>query len=122
MPVQVLGTRDKTTDSFAATLEAYAANHLSADIQVYRHSPVAVRVRVVDPDFHGKTRTERHREVWPLLYKLDQDTLEELGKLLLIAPEQQEFSMVNREFQAGLYAKAYEKALRSTQSKAGTES
>jgi len=122
MSVEVLGNNDPVTELFAASLQSYAVNHPSAVVQVYRDSPVAVRVRIVDPDFRGKSRSERHKTVWPILYNLDQDKLEELGMLLLIAPEEKEGSAVNREFDLGQFAKDYSNTLQSAQGKTGVES
>jgi stress-induced morphogen len=122
MSVEILGNADLVTESFAAILQTYADSHPSAVVLVYRDSPVAVRVRIIDPDFHGKTRSERHKAVWPILYNLDQDKLDELGMLLLITPEEKDGSTVNREFETGWFTKDYSKALQSTKGKSGVES
>jgi stress-induced morphogen len=121
MAVKILGDVDPVTESYASSLQTYAASHPSTSVDVYRHTPVAVRVRIIDPDFRGKTRSERHKTVWPILYTLDQDKLDELGMLLLITPEEKDTSTVNREFDVGWFAKDYSKALQSTQGKTGVE-
>ena len=97
---------DATTKAIASRLEPYAAARPHAEVDVYRFSEFSVRVRVIDPDFRGQSRTARHKAVWPLLEPLDEEQLEELGMLLLIPPEDKDRSAVNREFEAGLSAKA----------------
>ena len=98
MAIRIRGDADPTTEAFAKQLETYAGAHPSAEIELYRHDPYSVRVRVVDPDFRGKTRSMRHREVWPILYQLPEETLSELSFLILIPPEERKTSMSSREF------------------------
>jgi stress-induced morphogen len=120
MAVNVLGA-DAVTEAFAKQLESYAAAHPDAVVDVYRQGAVSVRVRVVDPRFRGMSRNERHKAVWPLLYALDQETLDELGMLLLIAPDERESSPVNREFETGRFAKAFPKAIQATPGDGGAK-
>jgi len=119
MAVNILGTSDDATKAIAGALQSYADTHPAAEVDVYRYSPVSVRARVIDPDFRGKSRSERHRTVWPLLYQLDEDNLSELTMLLLLPPDEKEVSDVNRDFETGQYAKAYSLALQSSQIKNG---
>ena len=42
MTVQIRGDADPVTDAFARQLEAYAAGHPSAEVEVYRQNPVSV--------------------------------------------------------------------------------
>ena len=97
MPVKIRGKADPVTKAIAAALQSYAAAHPAASVEVYRYSPVSVRARIIDSEFRGKSRSERHKTVWPLLYPLDEDTLGDLTLLLLLAPEERE-SMPSREF------------------------
>lgn len=92
------GSPDPVTEAVAKQLEQYAAAHPDAAIEVYRRNPASVRVRIVDPEFRRKGRSERHKLVWPILYELTEEELNEVTMLLLLTPEETETSMVNREF------------------------
>lgn len=98
MGVTVREPSDPTTEAIAGAIRKYADAHSAAEADVYRYSPVSVRVRIIDPEFRGKTRSERHRTVWPLLYELDGDVLSELTMLLLLTPEEKDTSSANKEF------------------------
>jgi stress-induced morphogen len=97
MPVKIRGKADAVTKAIATALQSYTAAHPAAEVEVYRYSPVSVRARIIDSDFRGKSRSERHKTVWPLLHPLDEDTLGDLTMLLLLTPEERE-SMSSREF------------------------
>lgn len=111
MAVQIHGTRDPVTEAYAAQLGPYAAARPGAEVDVYRYSPVSVRVRLIDPTFQGKDRSERHKAVWPILNELDRDVLDELTMLVLISPDEQETSVVNRDFNTGIFTKAFAAAV-----------
>ncbi len=99
MSVQIIRTNpDATTEALAKQLERYLADHPTAVVELYRQNSASVRVRVVDPEFQGKSRTERHKTVWPILNELPEDVLEELSMLVLIPPEERATSLVSREF------------------------
>ena len=104
MSVKIRGEVDEVTTAIAGALQPYAAEHPSTEAEVYRYSPVSVRARVVDPDFRGKSRSERHKTVWPLLYPLDADTLADLTMLLLLTPDELDASIANRDFVTGVLA------------------
>lgn len=99
MAVTIRNKADATLEAFAKQLEPYATAHPTAEVELYRQNQSSVRVRIIDPGFKGKTRSERHRSVWPVLYQLPEDTLNQLTMLLLISPEETETSMVNWEFE-----------------------
>ncbi len=107
MSVTIRGTADAVTEAIAGALQTYTDAHGAAEAQVYRYSPVSVRARVIDPDFHGKSRSERHKTVWPLLHALDEDTLGDLTMLLLLTPEEREASTANRDFELPPFADNY---------------
>ncbi|MBY0514824.1 MAG: hypothetical protein K2P78_13035 [Gemmataceae bacterium] len=115
MPVTVRGHADPITTAIAEALRRYVDTRPAAEVDVYRYSPVSVRVRVVDPDFRGKSRSERHRTVWPLVYQLDEDSLAELTLLLLLTPEERGHSPADREFETGNFARDYSDALNAIQ-------
>jgi stress-induced morphogen len=98
MSINIRGQSDPTVEEFAKQLEQYDTKHPSANIELYRHNPYSVRIRVIDEGFRGKTKTMRHQEVWPILYELSEDTLSELSFLVLIPPEEKETALSSREF------------------------
>jgi hypothetical protein len=114
MAVRVLGERDSTVGEVAEVLEHYQSLHPAAEIDVYRYSPVSIRIRVVDPDYQTLSRSERSKLFWPILRRLPEDPLSEVSLVLLIPPEEKETSPVSREFDAGLYAREYGEALSSS--------
>ncbi|MBA4065163.1 MAG: hypothetical protein C0501_15895 [Isosphaera sp.] len=103
MPANTPESGDPVVATLVAALQPYTAAHPAAAVDAYRYSPVSVRIRVTDPDFRGKTRSERHREVWPLLHALDddEDSLGELTMLLLVTPEERGASPADRDFDHG---------------------
>lgn len=89
MSVQVVhGKKDKGVRAFAATLGEYARQHPEARIELYRHSIGLIRIRVVDPAFKGLRWGDRDHEVWPLIERLPLDTMNELGMLILVTPDE----------------------------------
>ena len=98
MSIEIMGETDPTLQTFADQLVAYAEANPHVEIQLYRHTPYSVRIRVIDPNFRGKTKSMRHREVWPTLYELPEDILNELSVLILVTPEEKDSSMSSREF------------------------
>jgi stress-induced morphogen len=92
------GTPDEVLERVCAAVRQYTDAHPDAEALVSRYSPVSVRVRVVDPGFRGKSRSERHKLVWPLLYQLDEETLAEVTLLLLLTPNERATSAADRDF------------------------
>jgi hypothetical protein len=79
--------------------EGYKPAHPGAQIDVYRYNSVSVRVRIIDPEFAGLSRTERDTSVWTVLDTLPDDTAQEISVLLLLTPEEKAGSLMNREFE-----------------------
>lgn len=119
MGISIHGTPDPSTERIRDAVRKYTDAHPSAEALVYRYSPVSVRVRVVDTDFQGKSRSERHREVWPLLRTLDEDTLGDLTMLLLLTPEEQKTSIADRDFTNGFFVPDLNRVLAPSQPDAG---
>lgn len=99
MPVKL---RDKRPDPvlrrITDALRDYAAAHPHAEIEAYRYNPVSVRIRIVNPEFRGQSRTQREDEVWAALERLPEETLEEISLLLLFTPQEAKKSLANAEF------------------------
>jgi stress-induced morphogen len=107
MAIRFRGPVDPIMQALASALRPYADRHPASEAEVVRYSPVSVRVRIIDPGFQGKNRSERHRLIWPLLHQLDADILGELTMLLLITPQEKPSSFVNRDFEGPTFAECY---------------
>ncbi len=74
--------------------------------EAYRFNSAAIRVRVIDDRFEGKSIAEREAMVWPLLKKLPKKTRDDVLLLLTLAPsEQRSFNsqtLMNLEFEESL--------------------
>jgi stress-induced morphogen len=79
-------------------LASYAAEHAAADVVLYRHGPYLIRIRIIDPDFAGVSRDERHETVWAYLEGLGDEVLSEVSLLLLLTPKETSKSFANVEF------------------------
>ncbi len=94
------GRIDAATKQIAALLDTeYRTKHPAAKIEVYRYNPAPIRIRIVDRDFQGKSRTQRDNEVWPILQKLPDSSRLDITMCLLLAPEEQESSVTSVEFE-----------------------
>ncbi|HEX4608348.1 MAG TPA: hypothetical protein VH092_09090 [Urbifossiella sp.] len=99
MPITILrGKTDEVIDAIVAALRSYDESHPDASIEVYRQNSVSIRIRVIDPSFHTLSRTDRSKQIWPLLRTLPEETLQEISFVILIAPGEKISSMSSREF------------------------
>jgi len=89
---------DPALEQIGAALKAYAAAHPQAEIELYRQNNVSVRVRIIDPDFAGKGRRDRHREVSAFFDELPEEVEADVTMLVLLTPEEKERSLANFEF------------------------
>lgn len=80
-------------------LAAYDRAHPQAQIEGRRHSPVSVRLRMIDPDFQRQDRLEREPDMWRLLHQLPDDVFVTITMLLLLTPEEAETSLASQEFE-----------------------
>jgi len=100
MAVQILrGTTDVVIDQITTALEAYAADHPPARIDVYRQNSVSVRVRIIDPGFAGKGRPARSDLVWKYFDCLDDEVQSDISTVLLLTPDESKQSFANFEFE-----------------------
>jgi hypothetical protein len=72
--------------------------HPRAQIEAYRQNSVSIRVRIIDPDFAGISRAERHEIVWRFLETLSDDVQSQMSLLILLTPEELPTSIANLEF------------------------
>jgi stress-induced morphogen len=93
------GTSDEIMERIVEALHAYEADHPRARIDLYRQNPVSVRIRIIDPDFAGQNRIERHKLTWKYFDSLSDDDLSDLSSLILLTPDETGMSFANMEFE-----------------------
>jgi len=98
MSVEILGKVDRKLEEVKRALEVYDAQHPAA-IRLYRQNSASIRVRIVDPKFHGISKGDRHDRVWSYLEGLPEQTLRDISVLLLLTPEETRTSLMNLEFE-----------------------
>jgi len=80
-------------------LEKYGADHPRAKISLYRRGSFSVRIRIIDPEFKGVSRSDRHRIVWKYLDELDDEAEADICMLVPLTPDETERSGSNLEFE-----------------------
>lgn len=93
------GKSDAVIEGMIEALRAYEADHPDAQIDLYRQNSVSVRVRIIDPSFHGQTRVERSDRAWRYLDTLSDEVIADLSSLTLLTPEETKTSFANMEFE-----------------------
>ncbi len=93
------GKSDEVIEKMIAVLRNFEADHPRAQIDLYRQNPVSVRIRIVDPDFVGLLRHQRHELVWKYLDPLSEEEQSDISTLVLITPEEIKKSFANMEFE-----------------------
>src|SRR5438034_14013 len=78
--------------------EKYLPAHDRAQIKVYRYNSTSIRIRILDPDFAGKSIVEREEMVWPILDALPDEIVQDISILLLLTPEERNSSFLSQEF------------------------
>ena len=91
-------TPDVQVKQILDVLAEYEHVHPNAQIEGRRHNPVAIRLRIIDPDFQGMDRIEREPAIWKLLSKLPEEVFVNITMLLLLTPEETEHSLASQEF------------------------
>jgi hypothetical protein len=89
---------DEQVKQVLDVLAEYERLHPTAQIEGRRHSLVSIRLRIIDPDFHGRDRLEREPEIWKLLQKLPEEVFVNITMLLLLTPEEVAKSFASQEF------------------------
>ncbi len=98
MSVSLRGKNDNSIGQVLQALGKYGAQHPDAQIEAYRQNSVSIRVRIVDPDFAGIGRAERHEIIWRLLEGLPEEVQSQISLLLPLTPEETKLSFANFEF------------------------
>jgi hypothetical protein len=94
----VRGGKDKGIVKIIAALKGYEKANPRAVIDLYRQSPVSVRIRIVDPAFRGMDKTSRHEKTWEYLESLPEEVQSDISMLVLLAPDETKMSFANFEF------------------------
>lgn len=99
MPITIArGQTDEVIETIMEALRRYQADHPEAAIDLYRQNQVSVRIRVIDPTFVGKGRSQRSEYVWKYLEKIPEEAVSDISTVLLLAPEETEKSFANMDF------------------------
>lgn len=99
MPVTIRGQSDSDVGQVADALEAYSRQHPDARIEVYRYSSVSIRMRIIDPDLEGTSRSDRHEIIWRFLENLPEMVQSQVSLLLAFTPDETSSSFANMEFE-----------------------
>ena len=84
--VTILHEPDPAVEHIAAALAVYEQTHEAAVCFVYRYNPAAIRVKIIDPTFHGRSKGERHDYAWGFLQGVPEDILAQISVLLCLEP------------------------------------
>ncbi|MCO6457220.1 MAG: hypothetical protein J5I93_18135 [Pirellulaceae bacterium] len=90
---------DDCLRAIADALAMYERRHASAKTEVYRQNSASVRARIVDIDFAGISKADRHDTVWEFLKDLPEEQQAEISVLLLLTPDELAMSFANYEFE-----------------------
>jgi hypothetical protein len=90
----------ETRRIFKALKKQFAGLPDDIDQVVYRYNPGAIRVRVIDDAFRGKSYSERELLIDPVLDSLPEDIRRDITLLLLLTPQEAKSSndLMNLEF------------------------
>lgn len=93
------GRADKHLNAVLDVLATkYKAEHPRCRIDAFRRGPYAIWVRVIDADFEGMTRGQRHHRIWKVLDDLPIETLAQMSVVLPLTPKERKTSMVSLDF------------------------
>jgi len=93
------GEVDSSEEQVRQALISYQNQHLGALIHVKRQNSVSIRIRVIDRDFAGISRAERHEIVWHFLEALPEDVQSQVSLLIPLTPDETSTSLANLEFE-----------------------
>lgn len=95
------GVEDEIVKHVKSVLDEYEKQFAGSKASLYRQNPASIRVRIVDDRFAGRSKGERHDEVWDFIaLRLDQDEMQDISVLLPLTPAELNSSLMNLEFDA----------------------
>ncbi len=89
--VKILRQSDGDVEQVANALREFEKSHEHASCLVYRYNPASIRVKIIDPIFAGRDRSERHDYAMRYLRKLPDDVLSQISLLLCLEPGEPSF-------------------------------
>jgi stress-induced morphogen len=89
---------DPVLKQIVKALKQYAEGHPKAEIEVYRHNNVSVRIRIIDPTFKGMSRAQREVDLWAILNELPEEVVQDISLLILLTPVEAKKSFASMEF------------------------
>jgi hypothetical protein len=93
-------TANEKHDSEVEQIQNALAARFGADaVTVRRYNPAAIRVRVIDARFGGKSIPQREKIALPVIRRLPDSIQSDITVLLLLAPDEQADSLMNLEFE-----------------------
>jgi stress-induced morphogen len=98
MAINIRGHSDAIIDKIVEALAPYEIDHPHAAIELYRQNPVSVRIRIVDPEFSGKSKPQRSQDAWAYLEHLPEAVQSDISTVLLLTPDETKTSFANFEF------------------------
>ncbi len=94
-------TTDRVTERVERVIrEKYTPGHPGATVRAYRYNGWSIRIRVIDPDFEGKSFVEREVELFPMIREFPERDQERITMLLTLTPEESARSPLSAEFDA----------------------
>lgn len=76
--------------------KVYKAKHPRAQVDVIRTYPELVRIRILDPDFARKDRSDRHNMAWEAILTLPEEWWDQLSMVLTFTPREAKTSLKNQ--------------------------
>jgi stress-induced morphogen len=100
MATIIKGNPDEELIQVKERLDAYERDHalLPDAAQLYRQNSASIRIRVINDQFAGMTRSRRHDQVWKYFAVLPEEVQEQITMLLLLPTSELKSSLVNFEF------------------------
>ena len=98
MSIKIRGANDEKIASLADRLARYELRHPRAEIQILRKNVASIHVRIVDPDFEGIDRADRHDAAWEFIAELPESVQCSVSVLLLLTPDEATNSFASSEF------------------------
>lgn len=95
---EIRGKADVDLEAIAGALAEYEITRPEASVLLYRQNSATIRVRIVDPQFTGVSKADRHDAVWEFLTRLPDDVLSQVSTLLLLTPDERPLSFADFEF------------------------
>lgn len=96
----VRGPRDAAVKAIKNILDLYEQENPGAAAELYRQNTASIRIRIVDERFRRMSKPARHDRVFDFIaeHVADDDLIQEISVLLLLAPSEQPASLMNMEF------------------------